>query len=82
MTAEGLPGKPSPAIYNKALEVAGLQPSEAIAIEDSPNGVKAALAAGLFTLRFSPRSQAVQWHKRYAIVSNWKEIATIFSYLY
>ena len=50
VTAEGLPrGKPDPAIYVRALEVAGLRPDEVWAVEDSPNGVHAALAAGLTT---------------------------------
>lgn len=39
--------KPDPALYLHALEQLGLEPAQAIAIEDSPNGAKAALAAGL-----------------------------------
>jgi HAD superfamily hydrolase (TIGR01509 family) len=42
--------KPFPDPYLKAIEVLGCKPSEAIAIEDSPNGIKAAMAAGLFTV--------------------------------
>jgi putative hydrolase of the HAD superfamily len=40
--------KPHPELYLKAVEALGLKPSEAIAFEDSPNGIKAAKAAGLF----------------------------------
>jgi len=40
--------KPSPALYLEALELLGVGPEEAIAIEDSPNGVAAAVAAGIF----------------------------------
>jgi HAD superfamily hydrolase (TIGR01509 family) len=40
--------KPQPDLYLDALERLGLQPDEAIAFEDSPNGVTAAKAAGLF----------------------------------
>ena len=40
--------KPQPDLYLDALERLGLQPEEAIAFEDSPNGVTAAKAAGLF----------------------------------
>jgi HAD superfamily hydrolase (TIGR01509 family) len=39
--------KPAPDLYTRALEVVGLDASEAIAIEDSPNGIAAAKAAGL-----------------------------------
>jgi len=40
--------KPHPELYLKAVEALGISPSEAIAFEDSPNGIKAAKAAGLF----------------------------------
>lgn len=42
--------KPAPDIYLLALEGMHLDPSRALVIEDSENGVKAALAAGLRTL--------------------------------
>ena len=40
--------KPAPDLYIASLECLGVAPSEAIAIEDSPNGVIAAKAAGMF----------------------------------
>lgn len=40
--------KPHPALYLAAVEALGLKPEEAIAFEDSRNGVTAAKAAGLF----------------------------------
>lgn len=40
--------KPDPALYRKAVADLGVEPSHAIAFEDSPNGVAAAVAAGLF----------------------------------
>jgi HAD superfamily hydrolase (TIGR01509 family) len=40
--------KPDPALYNLALESLMLEPGEAIVLEDSPNGVTAALRAGIF----------------------------------
>ncbi len=40
-------GKPEPDGYLRALELLGLRPGEAVAIEDSPPGVAAAQAAGL-----------------------------------
>ncbi len=50
--ADGDPvrGKPAPTLYLEALERLGLDPGEAIALEDSPNGVAAAQAAGLYCI--------------------------------
>jgi len=42
--------KPAPDIYNVALRVLGIGPAAAIALEDSAIGVRAAKAAGLFTV--------------------------------
>ncbi|MFN3743031.1 MAG: HAD-IA family hydrolase, partial [Anaerolineales bacterium] len=39
--------KPHPHLYLKALEASALHPSQVLALEDSPNGVRAARAAGL-----------------------------------
>lgn len=43
-------GKPNPEPYLKGLEIAGVSPEEAIVIENAPLGVKAAKAAGIFTV--------------------------------
>lgn len=43
-------GKPAPDIYLKACENLGVNPDEAIGIEDSINGVKSSAAAGLYTI--------------------------------
>ena len=40
--------KPAPTLYLEALDRLELGPEEAIAFEDSPNGIKAAKAAGIF----------------------------------
>jgi HAD superfamily hydrolase (TIGR01509 family) len=40
--------KPAPDLYELALADLGVAASEALAVEDSPNGVRAAKAAGLF----------------------------------
>jgi HAD superfamily hydrolase (TIGR01509 family) len=42
--------KPDPELYLQTIECLGVQADETLAIEDSPNGSKAALAAGLYTL--------------------------------
>ncbi|MDF1559619.1 MAG: HAD family phosphatase [Bacteroidales bacterium] len=40
-------GKPDPEIYLKSIEALKVQPNESIVIEDSVNGIRAAMAAGL-----------------------------------
>lgn len=42
--------KPAPDIYRLALATLGLQPERALALEDSANGLRAAVGAGLWTL--------------------------------
>ncbi|MFD1955459.1 HAD family hydrolase [Paenibacillus thailandensis] len=39
--------KPDPELYRQALEALNVSPQEAVAIEDSPNGSRAAVAAGM-----------------------------------
>jgi HAD superfamily hydrolase (TIGR01509 family) len=42
--------KPEPTLYLEALAAVGVAPGEAVAFEDSPNGAKAAQAAGVFVV--------------------------------
>jgi HAD superfamily hydrolase (TIGR01509 family) len=42
--------KPAPDLYLEALDTLGLAPGEAVAFEDSLNGVRAARSAGIFTV--------------------------------
>ena len=51
-TADGDPSraKPSPTLYVEALDALEVEPAEAVAFEDSPHGVRAAKAAGIFTV--------------------------------
>lgn len=42
--------KPNPDLFLKALDVLGVRADEAVVFEDSPNGVKAAQAAGIFVV--------------------------------
>jgi cystathionine beta-lyase len=39
--------KPAPEIYEKACKAIGVDPAEAIALEDAPSGIRSAFAAGL-----------------------------------
>lgn len=43
-------GKPEPDIYIYAADQLGIKPEECVALEDSPNGVKSAAAAGCKTI--------------------------------
>jgi HAD superfamily hydrolase (TIGR01509 family) len=50
--------KPRPTLYLEALELLALQPHEAVAFEDSPHGVTAARAAGVFCVAVPNRVTA------------------------
>jgi len=43
-------GKPRPTLYLEALDALGVGADEAVAFEDSPNGIRAATAAGIFCI--------------------------------
>lgn len=43
-------GKPNPEPYLMALEKGGLKPNEALVVENAPMGVRAGVAAGIFTV--------------------------------
>jgi HAD superfamily hydrolase (TIGR01509 family) len=45
--------KPSPALYLAALDRLGIGADEAVAIEDSPNGIRSAKDAGLYCVAFA-----------------------------
>jgi HAD superfamily hydrolase (TIGR01509 family) len=44
---EGARGKPAPDVYLEAARRLGIQPTQAVAVEDSHNGIRAAKAAGM-----------------------------------
>jgi len=43
-------GKPSPAVYNACIDALGISPDDAVVLEDSPPGARAAKRAGLFVI--------------------------------
>jgi len=47
-------GKPAPDVYLEVCRRLGADPSDAVAIEDSPNGIKAAHAAGMKVIAVPP----------------------------
>lgn len=50
---DGVPGKPDPAVYVRACEAFGIDPRDAVAVDDTPIGVQAAKAAGAFCIAVS-----------------------------
>lgn len=60
-------GKPHPAPYLRAAELAGAAPADCIAIEDSPTGVASAAAAGCATIAV-PHVAEIQPGAGYVIV--------------
>lgn len=55
-------GKPWPDLYRSALHRSGCKASESLAVEDSPQGAQAALAAGLRTFVIAPQADSgVEW---------------------
>lgn len=48
-------GKPDPEPFVKALQLSGLEPEQAIAVEDAPNGAVSATGAGIPTWIMAPR---------------------------
>nr|ADN15537.1 HAD-superfamily hydrolase, subfamily IA, variant 3 [Gloeothece verrucosa PCC 7822] len=50
LAEEAPKGKPDPAPYLLALNRLGVSAAEAVAFEDSPSGIRAATAAGIFTI--------------------------------
>lgn len=47
---DGVPAKPDPEVYRRALAAIGVDANDAAAFEDSPNGIAAAKAAGLYCI--------------------------------
>ncbi|MCR5188772.1 MAG: HAD family phosphatase [Treponema sp.] len=50
--------KPDPEIYRMSCKSLGLEPGECVAVEDSPNGARSALSAGMRTILIPDRSPA------------------------
>jgi HAD superfamily hydrolase (TIGR01509 family) len=63
-----LQSKPSPEGYNKAAAQLGLSPNQCVIIEDSPNGIKAALAAGADCIAVTNTHSAEELHEANNVV--------------
>ena len=73
-SAAGLEGprkKPYPDLYLRAVELAGVSPSSAVAIEDSATGIRAAKNAGLYCVGYrNPTSGKQDLHEADFIVDS------------
>jgi mannitol-1-/sugar-/sorbitol-6-phosphatase len=67
-------GKPSPDLYEVALSRSGCIVADSIAVEDSPQGARAALAAGLRTFVIRSRIElGIIWPKETEFIRQWKD---------
>jgi HAD superfamily hydrolase (TIGR01509 family) len=63
--------KPAPDLYLRATRLLGVDPGDAIALEDSPNGVESAKAAGLFCVAVpGPMTRTLSFHAADAILAS------------
>lgn len=85
VTAKGLQkGKPHPDIYRKALFLMGILPDEAVAVEDSINGIASATSAGIYTLYLNHDGRADQKSRDALVyqVESWADIHNLFRVIY
>lgn len=74
--------KPDPEIYKKALEVSEVSANQAVAIEDSSAGIRAALGAGIMPIWIRHKKRASLKHHRDPLLieaSDWREIYRLFA---
>lgn len=76
-------GKPAPDVYRFACEKLGKEPGSCFAVEDSPNGVKSAVAAGLNVIMVpdqTPPDEEIARHL-YANIPSLIELPNVLSLL-
>jgi beta-phosphoglucomutase len=64
-------GKPDPEIYRLVSAELGISPQECLVIEDSPSGVKAALAAGMWCIAVTTPFTRDQLHIAELLDERW-----------
>ena len=68
--------KPHPEIFINAAKSSGYLPEECMVIEDSTNGIKAAVNAGIYCIGFkSPNSKNQNYFKANKVISSFDEIS-------
>jgi len=67
--------KPNPEVYEKCVELLGIQPNECVVIEDAPNGVLAANSAGIKCVGFNnPSNNGATLVGADIMIENFKEL--------
>lgn len=74
ITPEQMRAKPHPDLYLHALQISGLPPAEALAIEDSVHGVTAAEAAGIPVVSLTHGSSASLKSSALFHAASWNEV--------
>ena len=64
-------GKPAPDIYLLAAEKLGVEPQDCVVIEDSPNGVRAGVAAGMNVVAFGTPFTIEALHSAQIVEHRW-----------
>ncbi len=64
-------GKPAPDIYLLAAEKLGVEPQDCVVIEDSPNGVRAGVAAGMNVVAFGTPFTIAALHSAQVVDHRW-----------
>src|SRR3954454_1001075 len=68
--------KPSPVLYVEALELLGVAANEAMAIEDPPNGISSAGAAGIFCVGFpNDVTSALDFSQAHVVVESFEDVS-------
>ncbi|MCJ8008323.1 HAD family hydrolase [Lederbergia wuyishanensis] len=66
--------KPNPALYIKAIEALGIEPDEAVAVEDSVNGSLAAIRAGINCLIIpNDVTKSLTFHENAKLIQSYAE---------
>lgn len=81
-------GKPNPEPYLMGLEKAGVRPQEAVVIENAPIGVRAGVAAGIFTIAvntgplkpqvLSEEGAGMVYPSMTALMESWEQVVESF----
>ncbi len=66
--------KPKPDIYLHAAKMLGVKPQHCVVVEDSPNGIKAAKAAGMYCIAINTGNDRHLLHEADEIVDCYREI--------
>lgn len=74
------PGKPAPHIYEHAAEGLGVAPSECVVVEDSQNGIEAAVSSGAYTVGYrSTHNAELDLSRADIVVESPSELASVLA---